>query len=74
MIKGKEAKGRIGARFDDFLREEGLYAHAQAVAIKRVLAWQLAEARGPSPGTARASRPIFERRSCAKVCHVSPET
>ena len=38
-----EGKGRIGSRFDAFLREEGVYAQTQAVAIKRVLAWQLAE-------------------------------
>ncbi len=44
MTKAKEGRGKIGSRFDDFLKEEGLYAHAQAVAIKRVLAWQLAEA------------------------------
>jgi predicted XRE-type DNA-binding protein len=44
MTKAKEGKGKIGSRFDDFLRDEGLYAEAQAVAIKRVLAWQLTEA------------------------------
>ena len=33
----------IGSDFDDFLREEGLLADAQAVAIKRVLALQLAQ-------------------------------
>jgi antitoxin HicB len=33
-----------GSRFDDFLEEEGLLAEAEAVAIKRVLAWQVAEA------------------------------
>ena len=32
----------IGSDFDEFLREEGLLADAQAVAIKRVLAFQLA--------------------------------
>ena len=32
----------VGSDFDDFLREEGLLADAQAVAIKRVLALQLA--------------------------------
>jgi antitoxin HicB len=37
-------KGRIGSRFDDFLREEGIYESVQAIAIKRVIAWQLAEA------------------------------
>lgn len=39
-----QKKGRIGSRFDDFLREEGIYESVQAVAIKRVIAWQLAEA------------------------------
>jgi antitoxin HicB len=33
----------VGSNFDDFLREEGLLADAQAVAIKRVLAYQLAQ-------------------------------
>jgi antitoxin HicB len=32
-----------GAAFDDFLREEGLYEECNAIAIKRVLARQLAE-------------------------------
>ena len=36
-------KGKVGSRVDDFLREQGTYAQTQAVAIKRVLAWQLAE-------------------------------
>jgi predicted XRE-type DNA-binding protein len=44
MTKPKEGKGGIGSRFDDFLREEGTYAQAQAVALKRVLTWQLAAA------------------------------
>lgn len=35
--------GKIGSRFDDFLHEQGTYAHSQAVAIKRLLAWQLVE-------------------------------
>lgn len=29
---------RAGSDFDDYLREEGLYDEAQAVAVKRVLA------------------------------------
>jgi antitoxin HicB len=32
-----------GSDFDDFLREEGLYEECSAIAIKRVLARQLAE-------------------------------
>jgi len=42
-VQRTPAKGRIGARFDDFLREQGTYAQTQAVAIKRVLTWHLAE-------------------------------
>ena len=33
----------IGSSFDDFLQEEGLLAEAEAVAIKRVIAFQLKE-------------------------------
>jgi len=31
----------IGSSFDDFLQEEGLLDEASAVAIKRVIAWQI---------------------------------
>lgn len=31
----------IGSNFDDFLQEEGLLDEANAVAIKRVIAWQI---------------------------------
>lgn len=34
---------RQGSDFDDFLREHGLLADAEAVAINRVLAYQLAK-------------------------------
>lgn len=34
----------VGSHFDDFLTEEGLLEESTAVAIKRVLAWQIAEA------------------------------
>ena len=43
MSKGKK-KGRIGSSFDDFMKNEGLHQEASAVAIKRVLAWQLENA------------------------------
>ncbi|MBK9006256.1 MAG: hypothetical protein CNIPEHKO_00567 [Anaerolineales bacterium] len=33
----------MGSNFDDFLREEKLLEQAQAVAIKRVIAYQIAE-------------------------------
>ena len=34
----------IGARMDDFLKEEGIFDEAQAQAVKEVAAWQLVEA------------------------------
>jgi predicted XRE-type DNA-binding protein len=36
-------KKNIGSSFDDFLREEAMLEEATAVAIKRVIAWQIAE-------------------------------
>jgi antitoxin HicB len=36
-------KKNIGSSFDDWLREEGLYEQATAVAIKRVLARQITQ-------------------------------
>ena len=37
-------KGRIGASFGDFLKNEGVYNEVETVAVKRVIAWQLEEA------------------------------
>jgi len=37
-------KGRIGSSFADYLKDEGAYQETSAVAIKRVLAWQLESA------------------------------
>lgn len=34
----------VGSRFDDFLATEGLLDGSTAVAMKRVIAWQLSEA------------------------------
>jgi len=36
-------KKNIGSNFDDFLREEEMLEDAQAVAIKRVIAYQISE-------------------------------
>ncbi len=33
----------LGSNFDDFLTEEGLLAEVEAIAIKRVIAYQVAE-------------------------------
>jgi antitoxin HicB len=40
MIMGKK---HIGSSFDEFLKEEALLEDATAVALKRVIAWQIAE-------------------------------
>jgi DNA-binding Xre family transcriptional regulator len=37
------SKKNIGSRFDDFLEEEAILEDATAVALKRVIAWQIAE-------------------------------
>jgi len=37
------AKKNIGSSFDDFLQEESMLEEATAVAIKRVIAWQIAQ-------------------------------
>ena len=33
----------LGSTLDDFLREEGIYEEVTTAAIKKVIAWQLAE-------------------------------
>ena len=38
------SKRNMGSSIDDFLKDEGIYEEAQALAIKEVVAWQLAEA------------------------------
>lgn len=42
--KGRLPKGHTGSTFDSFLEEEGIREEVEAVAIKRVLAWQLKKA------------------------------
>jgi antitoxin HicB len=44
MTKHNRKKGAVGSTFDDFLKEDGTHESTQAVAIKRVLAWQIGQA------------------------------
>ncbi len=37
-------KGRIGTSFQDYLAEQGSLDETRAIAVKRVLAWQLEQA------------------------------
>lgn len=43
-IRKKAAFDHSGSSFDSFLEEEGILDELETVAIKRVIAWQLAEA------------------------------
>ena len=42
--KNRKKIGHSGSTFDSFLEEEGIRKEVEAVAIKRVLAWQLEQA------------------------------
>jgi antitoxin HicB len=42
--KNQKGPGHSGSSFDSFLEEEGIREEVEAVAIKRVLAWQLEQA------------------------------
>ena len=39
-----QRRGHIGSSFSDYLKEEGTFEESKAVALKRVLAWQLRQA------------------------------
>jgi hypothetical protein len=46
-MKAKKKNGVVehtGSTFDSFLEEEGIREEVEAVAVKRVISWQLAEA------------------------------
>lgn len=43
-MKRKAKTTRIGSTLDSFLEEEGILGEATAVAIKRILAWQVVQA------------------------------
>ena len=40
----KQASPHVGSNFEDFLREEGRLEEATALALKRVLSWELQKA------------------------------
>lgn len=43
-MTGEVEKGRVGGSFEDFLKEQGTYEVTVDQAVKRVLAYQIAEA------------------------------
>ncbi len=50
----KKVKAKVGSSFDSFLKEENRYEATQAVAIKRVLAWQIEQVMKSSAITKKA--------------------
>ena len=50
----KKAKAKVGSSFDSFLKEKNRYEATQAVAIKRVLAWQIEQEMKSSAITKKA--------------------
>src|SRR5271156_3647819 len=52
--KNRKKMDHSGSTFDSFLEEEGIREEVEAVAIKRVLAWQLEQAMQEQQKTKRA--------------------
>jgi hypothetical protein len=44
-VSRRKKSGRAGSSFSDYLKGEGRYEETSALAVKRVLAWQLEEAK-----------------------------
>ena len=69
-MTNRESKGQISDEtFDQFLADQGMLEDAEEVAIKRVLAWQIAEAmkaQGLSK-TAMAARMRTDRRQLDRL-------
>ena len=40
----KSKNKNMGSNFDDYLKEEGIYEECRAIALKRVISYQLADA------------------------------
>ena len=47
------SKKNIGSTLESFLKEDGIYEHATSHAIKRIIAWHLAEAMKAKPMSRR---------------------
>ena len=62
--KQKRKTDHRGSSFDEFLEEEGIREEVEAVAIKRVLAWQLGQAMREQQKTKQAmARQLHTSRS-----------
>src|ERR1700692_2063580 len=62
--KKRERADHSGSTFDSFLEQEGIREEVEAVAIKRVLAWQLSQAMEEQQKTKQAmARQLHTSRS-----------
>ena len=62
--KNRKTMGHSGSSFDSFLEQEGIREEVEAVAIKRVLAWQLEQAMQKQQKTKQAmARQLHTSRS-----------
>ena len=62
--KNRKRTNRSGSTFDSFLEQEGIREEVEAVAIKRVLAWQLEQAMQEQQKTKQAmARQLHTSRS-----------
>ena len=69
-MTNRESKGRVSDEtFDQFLADQGMLEDAEEVAIKRVLAWQIAEAMKAQglTKTAMAARMRTDRRQLDRL-------
>lgn len=81
MVTKKKSNPHRGSSFDDFLKEEGIYEEVTATAMKRVLAWQIAQAMKKQRVTKsamakrmRTSRAALDRLLDAKNTSVTLQT
>ena len=58
---------RVGSGFDSFLQQEGILDEVSAVAIKRVLAWQLEQ-----NGSVNSNSPSVGKQNMQPVAHGQP--
>src|SRR2546425_12686157 len=62
--KNRKRTGHSGSTFDSFLEQEGIREEVEAVAIKRVVAWQLEQAMQEQRKTKQAmARQLYTSRS-----------
>src|SRR5438067_13319470 len=75
-MKTKKKNGVVehtGSTFDSFLEEEGIREEVEAVAVKRVISWQLAEAMRKNKKTKQALAKELNTSRSQLDCLLDPE-